>query len=296
MRLAIAGLKPRRLELEITESVFMGDAATTDAMFAKLKKIGVRLALDDFGTGYSSLGYLRKAPFDKIKIDQSFVRGSTEDDNSNSAIIAAIVSLADALDMETTAEGVEAMDELALVKKRGATLIQGFIFSRAVPQEEVLEKLADGNFVYEPNGPEKQRSQRRTLFRRIGVIHEDHRYEAVLRNLSRTGAMIEGLLEVPVGTDLVLDLGGGQLAICRGAPLAGCHAGRRVRNPADQRRGRRLVHAPPHLALRTRRRRHAARGAAAGPLRDARPARGEVDGQPALHAGRRLASGASRAA
>ena len=213
--LSSSGLKPRQLELEITESVFMADADATDAMFAKLKKIGVRLALDDFGTGYSSLGYLRKAPFDKIKIDQSFVRGSTEPDNSNSAIIAAIVSLADALDMETTAEGVEAMDELALVTERGAKLIQGFIFSRAVPQDEVLEKLADGNFVYQASGPEKQRSQRRTLFRRIGVIHEDDRYDAVLRNLSRSGAMIEGLVEVPVGTELVLDLGEGQLAVCK---------------------------------------------------------------------------------
>ena len=213
--LASSELKPRQLELEITESVFMGDAEAVDAMFDKLKKIGVKLALDDFGTGYSSLGYLRKAPFDKIKIDQSFVRGSTEPDNSNSAIIAAIVSLADALDMETTAEGVEAMDELALVQQRGATNIQGFIFSRAVSQEEVLAKLGDGDFAYEPNGPEKQRAQRRTVFRRIGVIHEDHRYDAVMRNLSRTGAMIEGLLDVPIGTELVLDLGEGQLVVCQ---------------------------------------------------------------------------------
>jgi predicted signal transduction protein with EAL and GGDEF domain len=212
--LAASGLKPKQLELEITESVFMGDADEVDRMFARLKKVGVKLSLDDFGTGYSSLGYLRKAPFDKIKIDQSFVRGSTESDNSNSAIIAAIVSLAEALDMETTAEGVEAMDELALVRQRRATNIQGFIYSRAVPQEKVLEKLKDGNFVYEPSGPPKQRSQRRSMFRRIGVIHEDHRYEAVMRNLSKTGAMIEGLLEVPIGTDLVLDLGEGQLAVC----------------------------------------------------------------------------------
>jgi hypothetical protein len=182
-------------------------------MFARLKKIGVKLSLDDFGTGYSSLGYLRRAPFDKIKIDQSFVRGCTESDNSNSAIIAAIVSLAEALDMDTTAEGVEAMDELELVRKRGARTVQGFIYSRAVPQDQVLEKLADGNFTYEPAGPAKQRSQRRTVFRRIGVIHEDHRYDAVMRNLSATGAMIEGLLDVPVGTDLVLDLGEGQLAV-----------------------------------------------------------------------------------
>ena len=212
--LANSGLKPRQLELEITESVFMGDKSAVDTMFTRLKKIGVKLSLDDFGTGYSSLGYLRKAPFDKVKIDQSFVRGSTEPDNSNSAIIAAIVSLAEALDMETTAEGVEAMDELALVKKRGATNIQGFIYSHAVPQDQVLAKLADGDFVYQPSGPSKQRSQRRTVFRRIGVIHEDHRYDAVMRNLSKSGAMIEGLLEVPIGTDLVLDLGEGQLVVC----------------------------------------------------------------------------------
>jgi len=212
--LANSGLKARQLELEITESVFMGDADSVDKMFTRLKKIGVKLSLDDFGTGYSSLGYLRKAPFDKIKIDQCFVRGSTEPDNSNSAIIAAIVSLAEALDMETVAEGVEAMDELALVRMRRAQNVQGFIYSRAVPHDRVMEKLKDGNFVYEPAGPPKQRSHRKTMFRRIGVIHEDHRYDAVMRNLSKTGAMIEGLLDVPIGTDLVLDLGEGQLAVC----------------------------------------------------------------------------------
>ena len=211
--LANSGLKARQLELEITESVFMGDKASVDTMFARLKKIGVKLSLDDFGTGYSSLSYLHRAPFDKIKIDQSFVRGCTESDNSNSAIIAAIVSLAEALEMETTAEGVEAMDELALVRMRMATNVQGFIYSRAVPHGQVLEKLNDGNFIYEPSGPPMHRSQRRTLFRRVGVIHEDHRYDAVMRNLSKTGAMIEGLLDVPVGTDLVLDLGEGQLAV-----------------------------------------------------------------------------------
>ena len=211
--IAAAGLRPHQLELEITESVFMGDAHAVDEMFKRLKKFGVKLSLDDFGTGYSSLGYLRKAPFDKIKIDQSFVRGCTEKDNTNSAIMTAIISLASALKMETTAEGVEAMDELALVRDLGATNIQGWIFSRAVPQEEVLGKLAESDFRYEPNGPERHRAERRTVFRRVGVIHEDHRYDAVLRNLSRTGAMIEGLLEVPIGTDLVLDLGEGQLVV-----------------------------------------------------------------------------------
>ena len=143
------------------------------------------------------------------------MRGCTESDNTNAAIIAAIVSLAGALKMETTAEGVEAMDELKLVKELGATNVQGFIYSRAVSQEEVLGKLASGDLQYKAMGPARHRAERKTLFRRIGVIHEDHRYDAVLRNLSRTGAMIEGMLEVPVGTDLVLDLGEGQLVVSK---------------------------------------------------------------------------------
>jgi len=211
--LAASGLAPQRLELEITENVFMGDAGLVDSTFEKLHALGVRLVLDDFGTGYSSLGYLRKAPFDKIKIDQSFVRGSTESDNSNSAIIAAIVSLANALGMETTAEGVEAMDELELVKRRGATHVQGFIYSRAIEPGEVMDRLNSGNLVFEPVGPAKHRSERRRVLRSIGVIHENHRYDAVMRDLSKNGAKIEGLLDVPVGTKLVLDLGGGQLAV-----------------------------------------------------------------------------------
>ena len=102
---------------------------------------------------------------------------------------------------------------MPLLRDLGATNIQGFIVSRAVPHSDVMDKLAAGDFRYQPNGPERHRAERRTLFRRIGVIHEDHRYDAVLRNLSRTGAMIEGLLDVPIGTDLVLDLGEGQLVV-----------------------------------------------------------------------------------
>ena len=94
--LATSGLAADQLELEITEGVFLGDTAAAANMFATLKKIGVRLALDDFGTGYSSLGYLRSAPFDKIKIDQTFVREATLPGSRNSAIIAAIVALAEA--------------------------------------------------------------------------------------------------------------------------------------------------------------------------------------------------------
>ncbi len=208
-----SGLAPDRLELEITESVFAGDDDLTRKIFNALKDLGIRLALDDFGTGYSSLSYLRNAPFDKIKIDQSFVRGSTEEGNNNSAIISAIVSLADALGMETVAEGTESKDELALVKKRGASHIQGFIFSPPIVHEEALQRLAKGQLIYEPRGPEKYRADRKSVLRKIGLIHDDHRYIVTLRNISKTGARIEGLLAVPVGTQVVLDLGDGQLAV-----------------------------------------------------------------------------------
>ena len=208
-----SGVDPARIELEITESVFMGDAERSQGIFAALKKLGVRLALDDFGTGYSSLSYLRDAPFDTIKIDQSFVRGCAGAGSNNLAIVAAVVSLAGALGIETIAEGVETKDELDAVTRQGATHLQGILFSRAVPGEEMLRRFEEGDLVFAPRGPEKYRAERRTEFRRIGLIHGDHRYNVFLRNLSRTGAKIEGLLGVEAGTEVVLDLGGGQLAV-----------------------------------------------------------------------------------
>ncbi|OZA93305.1 MAG: GGDEF domain-containing protein [Erythrobacter sp. 34-65-8] len=211
--LAATGLDPARLEIELTESVFMGDQQSVQDTFLRLKKIGVRLALDDFGTGYSSLSYLRHAPFDKIKIDRSFVRGAAERGNNNPAIIKAIVSLAEALNMETVSEGVEAMDELELVTRLGTSHVQGYIYSQPTAHENVLERLARGELLYDAVGPAYHRADRRSTYRKVGVIHEDHRYDAVMRNLSRTGARIEGLLNVPLGTPLVVDFGEGQLAV-----------------------------------------------------------------------------------
>lgn len=211
--LASSGLAPDRLELELTESVFMGDSETVDETFRTLKGLGVRLALDDFGTGYSSLSYLRSAPFDKLKVDKSFVDSCTQKDQNSAKIIAAIIGLSDALGMETTVEGVEAFDQFNLVCSKGARFIQGYIYSKPLKLEAALERMSSGEFRIEPEGPDRHRPERRSMFRRIGVIHLDHRYEALLRDLSTTGARIEGLLGVPVDTGLVLDLGGGQLAV-----------------------------------------------------------------------------------
>jgi len=174
----------------------------------------VRLALDDFGTGYSSLSYLRSAPFDKIKVDKSFVDACTQKDQNSEKIIAAIVGLSEALGMETTVEGVEAFDQFDVVCSTGARFIQGWIYSKALKLDEIAEKMGTGELKIEPDGPDLYRPDRRKMFRRIGAIHEDHRYEVVMRDLSKIGAQFEGMLGVPIGTNLVLDLGAGQLVIC----------------------------------------------------------------------------------
>ena len=229
--LASSGLSPDRLELEVTESIFIGDSDRTDAMFTALKQLGVRLALDDFGTGYSSLGYLRKAPFDKIKIDKTFITGITEPGTRNGAIIKAIVSLAEALDMDTTAEGIEAHDELDLMRSLRVKQVQGFIYSRALALDAVLDAMESGEWVIEPNGPGKSRAERMSLLRKVGLIHEDFRYDGTMRNLSRTGCLIEGLLDVPVGTQFVVDFGGGQIAVAVVRRVAGSQQGLEFETP-----------------------------------------------------------------
>jgi diguanylate cyclase (GGDEF)-like protein/PAS domain S-box-containing protein len=206
--LAAAGVDPDRLELEITESVFINDDAGTDAMFRALKRIGVRLALDDFGTGYSSLGYLKKAPFDKIKIDQSFVRGATQPGSRNGAIIASIVSLAEALNMETTAEGVETLDELDLVRLLGCSHVQGYIYERPLSAQAALDRLGSG-LVAIARGPRAARAMRQSILRRVMMEHGGHQYEANIRNISQTGALVEGLNAVPTGTVFRIQVGEG---------------------------------------------------------------------------------------
>ncbi|GMM62274.1 EAL domain-containing protein [Novosphingobium pituita] len=208
--LAHAQVEASRLELEITESVFLNNDEGTDQMFKQLKAIGVRLALDDFGTGYSSLGYLRSAPFDKIKIDQSFVRGATQPGSRNGAIIASIVSLAEALGMETTAEGVETHDELDLVRALGCSHVQGYIYERPLSAANATERLATG-LVAVAQGPRSARASRQAMLRKVVLEHGGHSYNGVIRNLSLTGALVEGLWNVPVGTVFRIQLADGHV-------------------------------------------------------------------------------------
>jgi diguanylate cyclase (GGDEF)-like protein/PAS domain S-box-containing protein len=136
--LAHSGLAAERLELEITESVLLVETETTLATLHKLRDLGVRIALDDFGTGYSSLSYLRGFPFDKLKIDRSFVK-DLPDRNDCVAIITAIAGLAKNLGIATTAEGVETQDQLDFLRRQGCTQAQGFLFSPARPRSELAE-------------------------------------------------------------------------------------------------------------------------------------------------------------
>jgi diguanylate cyclase (GGDEF)-like protein/PAS domain S-box-containing protein len=132
------GLAPRRLELEITESVLMDDFARAISILRRLKALGVRIAMDDFGTGYSSLSYIQAFPFDKIKIDQAFV--SNLDKNPQSAaIIRAIIGLGRALSLPVTAEGVETKEQLAFLANESCDEIQGYLIGRPLPIEEYAE-------------------------------------------------------------------------------------------------------------------------------------------------------------
>jgi diguanylate cyclase (GGDEF)-like protein len=200
------GVRAERLELEITEGVFLAEGDSTDETFAKFKKLGVRLSLDDFGTGYSSLGYLKKAPFDKIKIDQSFVRGAASSANRNGAIIRAIVTLADALGMDSCAEGVETHDDLQLIRELGVSMVQGYIFGRPCPAE-VARELAN-RVTVEAAGYACSREPRHTLMRRAVTSIGGETVEVKLRNISSMGALVECELPVSPGTELAIDMVG----------------------------------------------------------------------------------------
>ena len=205
--LAASGLSPEQLELEVTESVFMAGTGATEATFARLKSAGVRLALDDFGTGYSSLGYLKKAPFDKIKIDQSFVRGSAAGDQTNSAILRSIVTLADSLDMDTTAEGVETHDDLALIRALGCSQVQGYIFGRPMEAEEARERVASARSV-SASGFANSRAPRQSLLRRAQLQWNGMVFPVRIRNISVGGALLETSRGLSPGAPVQLDLPG----------------------------------------------------------------------------------------
>ena len=149
--LAASGLDPARLELEITETVLLHSKEATLAVLHQLRALGVRIAMDDFGTGYSSLTYLQCFPFDKIKIDRSFVKDVTENKGSLN-IVRAVAALANGMGMTTTAEGVETQDQLDRIAAEGCTEMQGFLFSRPIPEREIERTFLSGRVAAKAEG------------------------------------------------------------------------------------------------------------------------------------------------
>jgi len=133
-----SGLEPRRLGLEITESVAMQNLDVTLAALAELRRLGVGITMDDFGTGYSSLSYLKMLPVDTVKIDRSFVQGVATDPN-DATIVRAAIALAHELRLRVIAEGVESAEQADFLRRHQCDELQGFLFSPAVPAEEFGE-------------------------------------------------------------------------------------------------------------------------------------------------------------
>ena len=140
--LAKTGLPAEQLELEVTEGVLIRDEDQALRTLSALRDLGVRIALDDFGTGYSSLNYLRCFPFDRVKIDKSFVQAQQEDPRAR-AILNAILAMSSTLDLSVTAEGVETEEQLQTLRGQGCTEIQGFLLGRPMPACEIGPFIAD---------------------------------------------------------------------------------------------------------------------------------------------------------
>jgi diguanylate cyclase (GGDEF)-like protein len=138
-------ITPNTIELEITENGVIQNEIAAIETLTKLKKVGVRIAIDDFGTGYSSFSYLKRLPIDTVKIDQSFIKGATSDDYS-STIIHAIMIMSKKMNFNVIAEGVETVEQLRLVNSFGCNEIQGFLFSKPVPADEI-DKILDKKFI-----------------------------------------------------------------------------------------------------------------------------------------------------
>jgi EAL domain-containing protein (putative c-di-GMP-specific phosphodiesterase class I) len=141
--LAASGLRPSRLEIEITETVLLRDKDATLGILRQLRALGVRIAIDDFGKEYSSLTYLQTFPFDKIKIDESFVKKITENKDSLN-IVRAIAALAKGMGITSTAEGGETKEQLERITVEGCTEMQGFLFSQPLPVQEIERLFLSG--------------------------------------------------------------------------------------------------------------------------------------------------------
>jgi diguanylate cyclase (GGDEF)-like protein len=207
--LGASGLDPDRLELDLPETALLADTDAVRSVLGTLKTLGVRLALDDFGAGPSSITTLNTAPIDRLKIHPALLRGGLPEAGRARAVLGAICGLAETLRMDVTAEGVETLDELQLVRGLGCTDIQGFLFGRPMTAEDALKLAQDSQSMSAKDVP--PRPPRHSLIRRGALSSAVGPRPVRLRNISAEGAMIESGDSIEAGSEVELDLDGVRL-------------------------------------------------------------------------------------
>ncbi|WP_288412522.1 EAL domain-containing protein [uncultured Sphingomonas sp.] len=209
---ARSGLPAERLELDLEEAAVLRDVPAAIGTCAALHGIGVRIALNDFGAGPGSMSCLRRVPFDRIKIDRSFVRGVGDPEGRNAAVVRAIATMADALGIDTTAKGVEYHDELTVLRELGCSEVQGFVYGQPLDGANAAARLLDEGGALTPRGPKAPRLPRTRMLRSTTIEVNGTRRSARIRDLSSNGALIDliDFDESAIGTTLRIDIGGGQ--------------------------------------------------------------------------------------
>ncbi|MEP2988271.1 MAG: EAL domain-containing protein [Parasphingorhabdus sp.] len=231
--LASSGIQPSQLELNIARGVFLEEYSQNVSVFTQLRKSGVRLVFDDFGTGYSTLGYLRQVRFDKLKIDRSFVGGAGQDGHMNSAIISSIVTLAQALKLETTADGVQTPEELKFIQELGCSQAQGSVFGEPLTSQDATELLKSSGIRLSASTLTKYREDRRKILRRVRLCYRQYWFDVIIKNISRNGAMIEGLENIAEGSQFQIDFGNGWKVLATSIWSIGKQVGVRFEEPLE---------------------------------------------------------------
>lgn len=208
---ARSGLNAEQLELDIGEASVLRDMRGALATFTALRGIGVRLALNDFGAGQASMACLRRLPFDRIKIDRSFLRGVSDPEGRNAAVVRSIATLADMLGIDTTAKGIEYHDELAVLRELGCTHVQGFVYGDPLDSAGAAAQLVAAGGALTPSGPKTPRAPRTRMLRSTTIEVDGQLRSARIRDLSTTGALIDlvDFAESAIGSTIRIDTGGG---------------------------------------------------------------------------------------
>jgi hypothetical protein len=208
-------LNRSRIEIEVSEEFLASDFGSSAKLISDVAAVGAKSVLRGFGEGTTAITVLADLELDRVDIAPTFAASWVSDKKRANAIFAALSSLAKTFGLKASIRGIDALDVLSAINDSAIDLVEGPIFSRPMEQQEVLDAGAEIIVKFKPAGPQNQRAERFAVHRKIGLVHDDHCYDVILKNVSKTGAKIAGISDIPVGTDVVIDLGGGQLAVAK---------------------------------------------------------------------------------